>query len=210
MSKCGKGCMPECEYFTTGGCISPFNCQYKIETGYINSATSIPTYMEKQMSMTAEEIEHCLERFTMGKTTDVMNFDYAGTLVYIYKGSKPKTNSRRRRKMNKAEKSLRWVVNQIPDFKPTTNEEKMLVAIKLYSEAGAEEIKRLESENAALREKIEKALELPRIERLFNGKVGSYKVVYQDKNNRITSEYYSDEKREAAEARLNELKGEKK
>lgn len=109
--------------------------------------------------------------------------------------------------MNKAEKSLRWVVNQIPDFKPTTNEERMLVAIKLYSEAGAEEIKRLEVENAALREKIEKALELPRIERLFNGKVGSYKVVYQDKNNRITSEYYSDEKREAAEARLAELKG---
>lgn len=83
MAKCGKGCMPECEYFTTGGCISPFNCPYKIETGYINSATSIPTYMEKQMSMTAEEIEHCLERFTMGKTTDVMNFDYAGTLAYI-------------------------------------------------------------------------------------------------------------------------------
>ena len=87
MTKCGKGCMPECEYFTTGGCISPFNCQYKIETGYINSATSIPTYiptyMEKQMSMTAEEIERCLERFTLGKTTDVMNFDYAGTLAYI-------------------------------------------------------------------------------------------------------------------------------
>ena len=87
MPKCGKGCMPECEYFMTGGCTSPFNCQYKIETGYINSATSIPTYistyMEKQMSMTAEEIEHCLERFTMGKTTDVMNFDYAGTLAYI-------------------------------------------------------------------------------------------------------------------------------
>lgn len=55
--------------------------------------------------------------------------------------------------MNKAEKSLRWVVNQIPDFKPTTNEEKMLVAIKLYSEAGAEEIKRLESENAELTSK---------------------------------------------------------
>ena len=40
MSKCGKGCMPECQYFTTGGCMSPFNCPYKIETGYINSATS--------------------------------------------------------------------------------------------------------------------------------------------------------------------------
>lgn len=63
--------------------------------------------------------------------------------------------------MNKAEKSLRWVVNQIPDFKPTTNEEKMLVAIKLYSEAGAEEIKRLESENAELRARLDKAAELP-------------------------------------------------
>lgn len=63
--------------------------------------------------------------------------------------------------MNKAEKSLRWVVNQIPDFKPTTNEEKMLVAIKLYSEAGAEEIKRLEAENAALREQISKMIMPP-------------------------------------------------
>lgn len=69
------------------------------------------------------------------------------------------------------------------------------------------EKEQLKSENAALRERLEKALELPRIERLFNGKVGSYKVVYQDKNNRITSEYYSEEKREAAEARLAELKG---
>lgn len=68
----------------------------------------------------------------------------------------------------------------------------------------------LGDENAALRERLEKALELPRIERLFNGKVGSYKVVYQDKNNRITSEYYSEEKREAAEARLAEIKGEEK
>lgn len=63
--------------------------------------------------------------------------------------------------MNKAEKSLRWVVNQIPDFKPTTNEEKMLVAIKLYSEAGAEEIKRLEAENTALREQISKMIMPP-------------------------------------------------
>lgn len=33
--------------------------------------------------MTEQEIERCLERFTMGKACDVMNFDYAGTLVYI-------------------------------------------------------------------------------------------------------------------------------
>lgn len=63
--------------------------------------------------------------------------------------------------MNKAEKSLRWVVNQIPDFKPTTNEEKMLIAIKLYSEAGAEEIKRLEVENAALCEKFATLNKMP-------------------------------------------------
>lgn len=40
MVKCGKGCMPECQYFTTGGCISPFNCMYKVEGIYSNSATS--------------------------------------------------------------------------------------------------------------------------------------------------------------------------
>lgn len=54
---------------------------------------------------------------------------------------------------NKAEKSLRWLVNQIPDFTPTTNEEKMLLAIKRYCTAGADEIKRLEAENAELTSK---------------------------------------------------------
>lgn len=63
--------------------------------------------------------------------------------------------------MNKVEKSLRWVANQIPDFEPKTNDEKMLLAIKLYSVAGAEEIKRLETENAALRERLKKAIEPP-------------------------------------------------
>lgn len=33
--------------------------------------------------MTEQEIERCLERFTMGKATDVMNFDYSGTLAYL-------------------------------------------------------------------------------------------------------------------------------
>ena len=173
MSKCGKGCMPECEYFTTGGCISPFNCQYKIETGYINSATSIPTYMEKQMSMTAEEIEHCLERFTMGKTTDVMNFDYAGTLAYI---------------------------------------------------------QRLKAENAALRERLEKAVEIPckvgdKVYEIIEGEVQGERVEnYRIDNMGIwvtvqlkfgTSTILLNEARkifltrEAAEARLAELKGEK-
>lgn len=33
--------------------------------------------------MTEQEIELCLERFATCKTTDVMNFDYAGTIAYI-------------------------------------------------------------------------------------------------------------------------------
>lgn len=122
--------------------------------------------------------------------------------------------------MNKAEKSLRWVVNQIPDFKPTTNEEKMLVAIKLYSEAGAEEIKRLEVENASLRERLEKA---------FPCKVGEtvYCIENDDYHYTIESTKVTERNiyllssrikgnprdtflsREAAEAHLAELKGEK-
>lgn len=44
MVKCGKGCMPECQYFTTGGgCVSPVNCLYKVEGIYSNSATSNTT-----------------------------------------------------------------------------------------------------------------------------------------------------------------------
>lgn len=52
---------------------------------------------------------------------------------------------------NKAEKSLRWLVNQIPDFEPKTNEEKMLLNIKFYCDAGASEISRLTAENERLR-----------------------------------------------------------
>lgn len=33
--------------------------------------------------MTEQEIELCLERLATCKTTDVMNFDYVGTLAYI-------------------------------------------------------------------------------------------------------------------------------
>ena len=33
--------------------------------------------------MTEQEIERCLERLATCKATDVMNFDYAGTLAYI-------------------------------------------------------------------------------------------------------------------------------
>ncbi len=118
--------------------------------------------------------------------------------------------------MNKAEKSLRWVVNQIPDFKPTTNEEKMLVAIKLYSEAGAEEIKRLEVENAALRERLDKAVELPRIEQspyngMFNGQtINDDTLLYYIEDGHIKQECFNNKFPEQLQKRLTELKGEKK
>lgn len=56
MAECGKGCMPECEYFTSAGCISPFNCMYKEESGYINSATSGSIIYTGRMNMTNEEM----------------------------------------------------------------------------------------------------------------------------------------------------------
>ena len=56
MSKCSKACMPECEYFTTGGCISPFNCMYKEENGYINSATSEKIVYTGGITMTNDEM----------------------------------------------------------------------------------------------------------------------------------------------------------
>lgn len=56
MAKCGKGCMPECKYFMTGGCISPFNCMYKEESVYINSATSGKIFYTGGMNITNEEM----------------------------------------------------------------------------------------------------------------------------------------------------------
>ena len=159
MSKCGKGCMPECKYFTTGGCISPFNCMYKEESGYINSATSGKVFYTGGMNMTNEEMIE----------------------------------------------NLKCVIADI-----------------------FEQCEQLKAENAELRAKLEKAVELPAkvmIERTlvdgkfkhtqkaqaFNGRIG---VVYKDETRwkgllvDICSEKTGDY--EAAEARLAELKGEKK
>lgn len=133
--------------------------------------------------MTEQEIERCLERFTIGKATDVMNFDYAGTLAYI---------------------------------------------------------QRLKAENAALRERLEKAVELPcepganlftiekhyefitygaveyRVENKYcageivvceDGRFCFYTPTYNPKCLVFGEDIFTT--REAAEARLAELKGEK-
>lgn len=56
---------------------------------------------------------------------------------------------------NKIAKALQWVVNQIPDFKPKTNDEKFILAVKLYCDAGVKEIKRLEAELQKLKPNTE-------------------------------------------------------
>lgn len=132
--------------------------------------------------MTEQEIERCLERFTMGKATDVMNFDYAGTFAYM---------------------------------------------------------QRLKAENAALKERLENAVELPckigdevyevhskcdRRNCPFNGYYGQWRCDYGGKMNcdpfiTVNKFCYNDIPRvgktifvtkEAAEARLAELNGGKK
>lgn len=60
---------------------------------------------------------------------------------------------------NKVEKSLRWIVNQIPDFEPKSEEEKMLLVIKRYCQAGADEIKLLETENAEVKARLKELQE---------------------------------------------------
>ena len=58
---------------------------------------------------------------------------------------------------NKIAKALQWVVNQIPDFKPKTNDEKFILAVKLQCDAGVKEIKRLEAELQKLKQNTRKA-----------------------------------------------------
>lgn len=86
MAKCGKGCMPECQYFTTGGCISPFNCPYKIETGYINSATSvIGSYTQGKDDLNEPKIKKWFRSLVEeGKIQqESMNYDAATLQIYI-------------------------------------------------------------------------------------------------------------------------------
>ena len=79
MSKCGKGCMPECEYFVTSGCISPFNCPYKIEENYRNNAftsgnSNFLNGIEKWFMRLVEE----------GKIPQTpMNYDMASYKAYV-------------------------------------------------------------------------------------------------------------------------------
>lgn len=86
MAKCGKGCMPECQYFTTSGCISPFNCSYKIEENYSNSATSTPNYYlgSSYTDAPADEYEPGIKKwYREAIGLEPANYDAAALKAYI-------------------------------------------------------------------------------------------------------------------------------
>lgn len=153
MAKCGKGCMPECEYFTTGGCISPFNCPYKIETGYINSATSvIGSYTQGKDDLNEPKIKKWFRSLVEeGKIQqEPMNYDAATLQIYI---------------------------------------------------------DHLEKENAALRERLEKSVALPRIE--ISPYDSNDTLLYYMERGHIQQECFNNKFPEQLQARLAELKGER-
>lgn len=136
MAKCGKGCMPECEYFTTGGCISPFNCMYKIETGYINSATSTPD------SLT--DLRNSKERIEKGKITNedrLTAHNEAGQGIINMNGVSDELGVRERIRR------FLLIISKLTEYEDTG--------------LSPDEVNELKAENAALRERLNKAVELP-------------------------------------------------
>lgn len=65
MNICGKGNLPECQFFTTGGCVSPFNCIYKIKQDFHTGATSNAT----EISRNAEISLLCAENTEIARLT---------------------------------------------------------------------------------------------------------------------------------------------
>lgn len=104
--------------------------------------------------MTEQEIEFCLERLSTCKTTDVMNFDYAGTLAYI--------------KRLKSENAA--LIKEADEN----------AALSMESKQRAD---RLEAENSELRERIENAVErLKAREQSVCFGLGEWKAVVTDKD----------------------------
>lgn len=100
MAKCGKGCMPECKYFTTGGCVSPFNCPYKVENESITTATSTPCNLypletDKDKEIARLQAENAELRERLGKAVELQfsNGDevYAIMDTLLYTGVIPVT-----------------------------------------------------------------------------------------------------------------------
>lgn len=100
--------------------------------------------------MTEQEIERCLERFTIGKATDVMNFDYSGTLAYLQR-LKAENAELKSSLTHANEECLKWHERAQNLLKDSGG------SISGYEK----KISDLQAENAALRERLDKAVELP-------------------------------------------------
>ena len=85
MAKCGKGCMLECEYHTSIGCISPFNCSYKIEVDSYNSATTAIPHTALAEYLNKTEIEEWYRSLIKQGyiAQEPMNYDSATQKAYI-------------------------------------------------------------------------------------------------------------------------------
>lgn len=109
MNKCGKSFLPECEYFTTSGCISPFNCPYKIEHESITTATSTPlnsnviytdeTYKDNEIARLTAENERLKEEKTCRNT-----FEDENKGLFVCSKCKFNTINYYRLKLNKDDK----------------------------------------------------------------------------------------------------------
>lgn len=135
--------------------------------------------------MTDEEIKICLARMAGGKTSDVMNFDYAGTLKYICN----------------LEKENRKLKEYLED-------EKIISKAEHNAQMDwFEQCCKLNSENAELRARLNKAVELPRIE------ISQYDendtLLYYIENGHIQQECFNNKFPEQLQKRLAELKAKK-
>lgn len=83
MTKCGKSFLPECEYFATNGCVSPFNCSYKAEEN-ITTATSCNLYpleTDKDKEISRLKAENAELRARLDRAVELPL--KAGSTVYI-------------------------------------------------------------------------------------------------------------------------------
>ena len=147
--------------------------------------------------MTEQEIERCLERFTIGKATDVMNFDYAGTFAYIQR-LKAENAELKSSLTHANEECLKWHERAQNLLKDSGG------SISGYEK----KISDLQAENAALRERLGKWIVDNEIVMEPRVKDGQTYYVISRKERRIVTHYICTELTpEAAEARLKELGG---
>lgn len=173
--------MPECEYFVTCGCISPFNCPYKIEENYQNNAfttgnSNFLSGIEKWFMQLVEE----------GKISQTpMNYDTASYQMYV--AHLESENAELTKKSRQLEGQLKAISDRTAKFPSLEQIEKRFLdwaipflkaritgckeewfGIEWIAKAIWEFIKNdfenaiaVDETNAALRERLDKAVELP-------------------------------------------------